>query len=210
MPCLRRKQLWQLALSETESPGHRARTDSLGDDGNDAANPDSARAHLASGCERCNQRLQTYRGILAALRGGPVLEPAAQALEKARRLADPAIARLHEWLAEPLQLDTGGLALRGLRISSQRQLFKAGPYEVDLARMDNGTLLGQVWATDAAAASPGDGACILFGEGDPVVVPIEPNGDFRIPRPPPGPYTLCLEVAGARIVVESTGPAEVQ
>jgi hypothetical protein len=189
MSCLRRTPLWQLALEQVSG-------------GAAAGDLAPARAHLASGCERCNRRLSSYLGILGAVRSGPLPEPGADLLGRARRLADPAVAALGEWLAQPLPWPAAQPALRGLRISSERRLYRAGPYEVDLALMDNGTLVGQVWARDPATPTPGDGACVLFSDGEPIVVPIESNGDFRIPSPPPGPYSLCLEVRGARIVVE--------
>ena len=168
-------------------------------------------AHLDRGCVECTIRLDSYQRILRALRRGRPPEPPTELVARVREtIAAPELvgaAQGESFLAEPLFLPDAAVALRGRRMARARRIFRAGPYEVDLASLESGTLLGQVLPVEPEAVVPEEGACILFPSGDPIVVPLERNGDFRFTHPPTEPYSLCIEGEGEqgtqmRILIE--------
>lgn len=169
--------------------------------------PPEIQAHLDQGCMDCAFRLQSYTRILKALRlgrpdevPGAWLKQAAAAVRE--RLADARTAQSDDsFLAEPVKLDELAM-VRGRRMSSSRRVWRAGPFEVDLASIEGGALVGQVLSTEPGRDLPEDAACILYPDGEPIVVPLEGNGDFHIAQPPRGTFALCIEGDGLRILLE--------
>ena len=85
-------------------------------------------------------------------------------------------------------------------------LFEAGPFEVDLAFVEGGALVGQVLAEEEASAAgePSgleDAVCVLLGDGDARESALHTNGDFRFERVEPGRYALFVEAREVRVVV---------
>jgi hypothetical protein len=167
---------------------------------------DAVQAHLDLGCTECELRLETYGRILRALRRGRPADPPAELVERVRRALhghEPAASGGGlSFLAEPVLLPRQTAAMRGRRMATARRMYRAGPFEIDLASLEGGTLLGQLLPLEPDAQVPSDGACILYPEGEPIVVPLERNGDFRIAHPPAEPYALCIEGSGLRILIE--------
>ena len=177
--------------------------------------PSDIQKHLDEGCMDCEFRLQTYTRILRSLRAGRPPEAPAAWTERAGQFlrektaaasADP-YTDPYTFLAEPVELGQMA-AVRGRRPTSMRSVWRAGPFEIDLAYIEGGALVGQVHSLEAGRELPEDAACIVYPEGEPIVVPLEANGDFRISRPPGGPFSICIEGEDLRLLVEQTGLGE--
>ena len=156
----------------------------------------------------CAFRLQSYTRILKSLRlGRPEAVPAAwlkrtaAALQQRQADAQP-LENLTSFLAEPVELNELA-SVRGRRMSSARRVWRAGPFEVDLASLEGGALVGQVLSTEKGRDLPEDAACILYPDGEPLVVPLEGNGDFHFAHAPRGTFALCIEGDGLRILLEN-------
>ncbi len=170
--------------------------------------PPEIQAHLDQGCMECAFRLQSYTRILKSLRLGRPDSVPAEWLKRAtaalqQRQGDAQLAETNSssFFAEPVELNELA-SVRGRRMSSARRVWRAGPFEVDLASIEGGALVGQVLSTEQGRDLPEDAACILYPDGEPLVVPLEGNGDFHFAHPPRGKFALCIEGDGLRILLE--------
>ena len=174
---------------------------------------EAARAHLDAGCPRCAPRVRVVRAMLSALEAGPLPEVPAALHERALALAvssrepspEPARARIRRFLGE-LLLDAGSgaapaLGLRGEGLAERHLLYRAGPFDVDLAHLDGGALVGQVLPQHDAAPSLRDGVCVLYGGPAPRQTPLDENGDFHFESVRAASYDLVLEAAELRLVL---------
>ncbi len=180
----------------------------------DAAAVEAARAHLNAGCPACASRLRVVRAMLGALDAGPLPEVPAALRARAVALApEPAgrgggtrePGRIQRFLGK-LLLDAGSgatpaLSLRGEGLAERHLLFRAGPFEVDLAHLEGGALVGQVLPEDETAPSLRDGVCILYGGPAPRQTPLDENGDFHFENVGAASYDLVLEADELRLVV---------
>lgn len=179
-------------------------------------------AHLASGCASCARRVELLGALRATFAAGPLpevpthLSHAALAIPQEETAAGErgespgmgALARIRELFARPL-IDTASLglapALRGDDEGSgpidRHLLFEAGPYEVDLAVVEGGSLVGQVLCDEADEPALAGAVCVLLDERDAREERLCSNGDFRFEDVGPGRYALFVESAELRLVV---------
>lgn len=165
--------------------------------------PQELQEHFDAGCLECEFRLQSYRRIRRSLATGRMEQPPTAWVERAQRtlrgLSEPDPT---QWF-EAIELEFDELAsIRGRRMSAARRVWRAGPFEIDLAALEGGSLVGQVLAVDPDHRLPEDAACIVYPEGEPVTIPLEANGDFHITRRPSEPFSLCIEGDQLCIVIE--------
>jgi len=168
-----------------------------------------ARLHLAGGCATCAQRLEHARSILVSLCSAPLPEvPEAwiqRALSIARESNPGLLERARSFLAqlvEDSRQGTPSVSMRGAGLASAHLLYRAGAYDVDLAHLADGCLVGQVLPADASAPSLDHATCLLAGGLSPRVVPLGDLGDFRFIGVQPGDYALLVETPETAIVVK--------
>lgn len=166
--------------------------------------------HLGGGCANCVQRLKVVEIAVSALRA----EPFPAVPERLHRLAleipdrvrrgplREALAGVVEFVGE-LVFDSRAarpaLALRGEHVAERHLLYRAGPFEIDVALLEDDALVGQVLHADADLGD--DAACVLCGEDRVLQSSVEPNGDFHFDAVPPGRYMLMFESGELRVVV---------
>src|SRR5262245_17874051 len=164
--------------------------------------PQPIRAHVAEeGCEVCARRLALVRRMLELLPALRLEAPPARVLAAARKT--PARARRQQTLVLEAVLPAPGVvpAFRsGAPASARRQLYRTGPYELDLALHEDGSLLGEV-VSDASGAEWTAGECTLYGALDVRQAQLDSEGFFRLEKLVPGRHVLVLALDGALLVV---------
>lgn len=173
--------------------------------------PQELQDHFDAGCLDCEFRFQSYRKIFRSFAGGRTPAAPREWIERAQRtlrgLSEPDPTTWFEAVEQSFdELAT----VRGRRMSAARRVWRAGPYEIDLAALEGGSLVGQVLTLEPDQELPEDAACIVYPDGDPLVVPLESNGDFRIARRPSEPFALCIEGDQLCIVIEDVRLGDVE
>lgn len=170
-----------------------------------------AEAHLAAGCADCVRRQQILDALLRVASA-----PAWPEVPDAWRLRATAIPErpakpgkgptetIRDLVARLIHEVGGGaptpaIALRGPGPSERHYLYAAGPFEIDLAHLDSGALVGQVLASDGDATPLESGVCVLYGERTARESRLEPSGDFHFDAVRPGDYDLFLETPAVRV-----------
>lgn len=168
-----------------------------------------ARLHLAGGCAACALRLERAQSVLMSLRSTPLPEVPEPWIQRALSIARESNPGLLErarvflaQLAEDSLQDTPSLSLRGASLASAHLLYRAGAFDVDLAHLGDGCLVGQVLPVDASAPSLDHATCLLAGGASPRVVPLGDLGDFRFIGVQPGDYALLVETPETAIVIK--------
>ena len=169
-------------------------------------------AHLDDGCPDCARR-ESILGAMLRAAAAPAAPRVPDAWRK-RALSIPtaaskpgrsATSRVRDLVARFVQDVSGApspaLALRGPGVTERHALYKAGPFEIDLALFDSGALVGQVVAEDGDDAPLRSGYCVLLGEDATRDTLLEPGGDFHFADVAPGEYDLLLETPDLRVRV---------
>jgi len=167
--------------------------------------PEPIRRHVSGeNCPSCSRRLRLVQRMLALL-PGLALEPVpARVLSAA--LGVP--GRERRPLRYLLRLVPRTLeALPALRSSapSQRLLYRAEPYELDLALLDEGVLLGEVFSGSDTPGAPLEeplpGSASLYGAEGVQHAELDRDGCFRLPGVRPGAHVLVVDRAATQLVV---------
>jgi hypothetical protein len=181
---------WNTILSHLESP----------------PNPELS-AHLDTGCTACAERVDLAHAALTALSAGPLPLPPIAAVERAVGIVDAdrsgLAQRVQEFLGRLSRAGQAGAlpALRGVTQTTSQQLFEAGPFDVDVARLEDGAVVGQVLAREEPAPDLKDGVCLLIGEAGVQESNLMAFGEFRFASVRPGQYGLVFEAEGVRLVL---------
>ncbi len=95
------------------------------------------------------------------------------------------------------------VALRGNAAPLCHLLYEAGPFEVDLALLRNGSLVGQFVGqhADVDHEDWSLAECRLLGAGRTLSTELEETGEFRFQGVQPGSYELLVEGAGFRVQI---------
>ncbi len=133
---------------------------------------------------------------------------AAKAIPRSAAPAAPGpLARVRELIAKKL-VDTASFglapALRGSEEGGpvdRHLLYAADSFEVDLAVVEGGSLVGQVLADDGEGPHLSGAVCVLVGENAARETDVRNNGDFRFEDVRPGRYALFVESTELRLVV---------
>lgn len=182
--------------------------------------PSEVAAHVRAGCPTCARRLARLESIGAAFEGGPLPE-VSKALHRLATAIPGRAARAkapERKLQHLLASMVGGLfgagpvpAMRGgPEVSSRRLLYRAEPYDIDLAMAGGDTLIGQIMADDSAESELGlddpfqDALCVLYGE-TPRTTLLEPSGEFQFEAVSSGTYDLYIEWGDTRVLVPGVG-----
>ena len=184
--------------------------------GTDNATLARVRTHMDAGCPSCARRESRLSSMLSALRSSPFPEvPKAWRNQAVALLRSPGpIARVRDFLAR-LIVDVNqnydpAMALRGEGPADRHLLFEAGPFEVDLALLDSGALVGQVAAEAGDSELFANGFCVLHGQGKPRETRLDVNGDFHFAGVSPGHYNLVLESPAVRVLVPQVDLTEAE
>ena len=168
-----------------------------------------ARLHLAEGCARCAQRLERAQSVLVSLSSAPLPEVPEPWIQRALSIAHESkpglLERARLFVAKLIEDSRQGapaLALRGAGLANAHLLYRAGAFDVDLAHLADGCLVGQVLPADNSAPSLDHATCLLAGGASPRVVPLGDLGDFRFIGVQPGDYALLVETPDTAIVIK--------
>jgi hypothetical protein len=173
-------------------------------DADDAQKP-GVDLHIAANCPDCIRRERLARSVLKALAHEPLPKPPRAWRARAAALAGPGgfLGRARGFLAR-LVRDAGAQevvpALRGEGPAQRHLLFEAGPFEVDLALIDSGALVGQVHAAAGDPQELEDGVCVLYSDDDTREAPLDADGDFHFTSVSPGAYDIVLETPTVRLL----------
>jgi len=168
--------------------------------------PAALRSHLEEErCSACEGRLRLVRDLLRML-PHLALEPAPEAaVRSAIELSRQAPSRtgVRALLGRLVSAGASGPvpAFRGGGSASRHRLYRAGPYDVDVALLANGALVGQVLPAEAEVPGLDEGHCILYGGSRPVEYELRGGGDFRFDSVGPGIFALVIESDTTRLVV---------
>ena len=176
-------------------------------DPDDASKP-AVESHIAANCPDCIRRERLARSVLKALAQEPPPEPPrawrARAVELAAASAPIGLLGRAKGFLARLIRDAGAPelvpALRGEGPAQRHLLFEAGPFEVDLALIDSGALVGQVHAAGGDPQELEDGVCVLYSADDTREAPLDSDGDFHFASVQPGAYDLVLETPRVRLL----------
>ena len=176
----------------------------------EASRADSeARRHLDDGCRTCASRLERAERILLSLQEGPLPSVPEAWIQRAVAVASPEqpglLDRARQLLGQLIEDSRQGapaLALRGRGLARTHLLYRAGEYDVDLALLSDGGLVGQVLPAEEHTPELEHATCLLAGPEGPRVVPLGELGDFRFPNVGPGDYALVVESAQAELVID--------
>lgn len=165
--------------------------------------PDAELArHLAAGCSSCADRLATARTLLRVLAADPLEDVPAELHRRAVALGegrDSLGERIREWVASFVAPPAAAVpAFRGSAAPMQR-LYRAGPFEVDLALLSDGVLVGQL--TGEEDDLPAGGYVVLYGDGRADTSSLSEDGEFRFEGVAPGPHVLVVRSGDASVVV---------
>lgn len=178
----------------------------------EAAGATRAREHLQAGYAACQGRADLITSTLAAFRAGPLPEVPARLQARAVALGrrphaarESTLSGLLDYLGrlvfDSRTVSQAAFALRGETVAQRHLLYRAGPFDVDLALLDNGALVGQVLPDGDEAPPLEDAVCLLYGEGEGLQTLVHGNGDFRFEGVRPGSYDLILEADRVRLYV---------
>lgn len=176
----------------------------------------AARAALthARGCERCGALLADLVLLREHLRDDAAPVPQA-ALVRAFALAEPRPPRPRELAALPLARmlrdNAPELLAAGFRSgpSAREQLWRIPGADVDVRVLAQGPgspglLQGQVLPRGARVRAGHDGSVWLLQRGRKARYTIlGQHGEFELPAPAAGPWSLCVEWRGVRTRLES-------
>ncbi|MEM7310405.1 MAG: hypothetical protein AAF682_27255 [Planctomycetota bacterium] len=176
----------------------------------------TAQEHLDGGCPLCVRRVRLVRLVLGALAVGEFPQVPEAWSRQVEALASPGreaapfapvapLSRVRQFVAQ-LVLDAGltaepALALRGEGPAERHLLYQAGPFEVDLALLESGALVGQVLSAEEESPSLDGCICMLHGEDESRQTPLDDNGDFHFSGVQPSAYDLVLEGPEVRVLV---------
>jgi hypothetical protein len=154
------------------------------------------------------RRERVVRSVISAAELGNLPEPPRAWRQRAVGLAQESrggrvAGRVRSFLARILR-DTRGVErlaplLRGEGPAERHLLFSAGPFEVDLALIDSGALVGQVHAKDGDTEALKQGVCVLYTAEEAREAALDKDGDFQFLGVAPGAYDLVLETPKLRL-----------
>ncbi|MEM7305595.1 MAG: hypothetical protein AAF682_02940 [Planctomycetota bacterium] len=115
----------------------------------------------------------------------------------AARFAD-ALGVVADWVR-----DTAPAPAPGMRGAAQagRRLYRAGAWEVEVARMHHDSLVGHVTAPESERDKLRGATCLLLGARELVETEVHANGDFRFGSSPADLQLLLIEGDDLRILV---------
>jgi hypothetical protein len=195
-------------MTQAACPSFLTHFQRLQSDTNDPLKAESG-THVASDCPNCVRRERLARSVLKALGHDPLPEAPLPWRARAVRLAaadQPGLLSRAQGFLARLVRDAGGdqelvPALRGEGPAERHLLFEAGPFEVDLALIDSGALVGQVHAAGRDRQELEDGVCVLYSEDDTREALLDSDGDFHFASVRPGAYDLVLETPSVRLLL---------
>lgn len=164
-------------------------------------------AHLETGCTACAERVDLAQRVLEAVAAGPLPLPSADAVRRAVSGVEgdspSLLGRVRELLGSLVSPEDCGPipALRGTVAPGGPKLYEAGPFDVDILRLEKGTVVGQILAREPDAPELTDATCLLFGEAEVLEVELRSQGEFHFPSVRAGKYGLVLEAKNLRILL---------
>jgi len=163
--------------------------------------PQPIRRHVVDeACEVCARRLELVRRLLQLLPSLALERAPAKVVAAALRT--PARAPRPRPLVLEAVLPAPGVvpAFRsGSPATLRRQLYRTGPYELDLALHRDGSLMGEV-VCDASPPHGSSGSGTLYGEHDAIHAVLDSEGCFRMEGVAPGPHVLVIDLDAALLV----------
>lgn len=158
--------------------------------------PEEIELHAATPCHSCQERIPRLRRLLRLLQELPLEEVSEERLRRASKVAlrdGVESSPVKRWVAE-LLTPSPGLAAPAMRgpATGHQELYRAGSFEIALARLPNGALVGQVFPLqEETELMPGE--CVLHGDERSAWASLTPGGEFRFVDVAPGAYTLVIE-----------------
>lgn len=159
--------------------------------------------HVAR-CPRCARRRELLLGIRSMLAAPPPPAPrealVRRIVEGIRRPEEQAspLLRLAARLVGP---DERALpALRGQGLARRHLRGEVEGYEVDVADMGGGDVVGNLLAPPGLEL--GEAICALAGESTLAETPLQPNGDFHFAAVEPGRYRLLVRTPEVELAFE--------
>jgi hypothetical protein len=160
----------------------------------------AAHVALCAACARALDAARDLLGLLAEARLPAVSERLARAVrELPGRLERPRPTLLGRLLERDPQ---AALAFRGPAASAARhRLYRAGAYDVDLALLDGGALVGHVLPDDDRAEALAGATCVLYSDEGTRSAPLDADGEFRIAALASLRFDLVVETPSATLVL---------
>lgn len=175
--------------------------------------------HVQSGCPECARRIRRL-DQLARCMGRPLPAPVPPELRRATlallaaadsrdaapspvALGRAALARAREHFARlvlPAPPPALALGLRGDGDSDHRS-FDVGPFQVDIALIEQTSVMGQVSAEAPRMAELRGATCLLVAGGAALEAPLGDDGVFRFAQFGPARFALMIDGPGARLVL---------
>jgi len=173
--------------------------------------------HVSDGCPDCARRLRLLDELAPAL-GRPLpprVPPALRAATLGRLAAAGApssrplervagaLRRTREYVAELLLLGPLPAAAAGMRGDGDaaHRVFTAGPYQVDVALVGAGSVMGQVSGDSEPMSELSGATCILFTSRFAAEAPLAADGGFRFEHLGPARYALMIDSRHARLLL---------
>ena len=165
--------------------------------------PEPIRRHVTDeACDVCARRLELLRRLLDLLPSLALEKVPESVLAAALKARAPASDAKPHFLEAILPAPWAVPAFRsGSSTASRRQLYRKGPFELDLALQEDGALLGEVVADDGGLGHAQAGECILYGERAVEHAEVDSEGCFRFEGVGPGSHVLVIESGGETLVV---------
>jgi hypothetical protein len=175
--------------------------------------PEDLSARIRASGEAGLTRLRTARRLEAASRFGPLPQVPKHLHDlalQARKHATPeptarplarALGSAREWLAEFLMDSAQGRPAAVLRGEGRHLLYRVGDFEIDLAWLDRGVLVGQDLPRGEQTSDLHGAMCVLCGETGVAQTPLESNGDFHFEGVGQDRYDLLVESEAVRLLV---------
>ncbi len=91
------------------------------------------------------------------------------------------------------------IPFRGAPTTTFHELYRVDRHEIDVAWLDDGSLVGQVTADSGDPIA--DGVSILYGGDEPRQVALDATGEFELEGVGPGTYELAIETPDLLLVV---------
>ena len=159
--------------------------------------------HLESDCPHCSTRWRTLEALASTFAKGPFPRVSSKlerfAADLPGRLADRVL--VPERFVGALIFDSArsgaALAIRGASLAPRHVLYRAGPYEIDVAIVEPSTLVGQILPVKSLE----NAVTVLLGDQNIRQIRLERNGDFRFDALESGEYTLVIESSACHVVV---------
>lgn len=165
--------------------------------------PPELEQHLRGPCRTCRERATRYEGFLEALadaRPEPVPEAWIRRASRLERGRDRALGRLALIVAELLSPARPVPAFRSGAPGRVVQFHGEG-FDIDLAILRSGALLGHVVPGAEREERLESGECTLYGPHDARWTSFGADGEFRFEHVEPGDYSLVVESGEVCIVV---------